>query len=362
MPNLASPNLHRFPLWIRWCALLTCSVLAAACLDAIHLPAALLLGPMAVGILFSVSGANMRISNPMFSIAQGVLGMMVANSLPLSAWSEVGQQWYILVAGTMATVISSGLLGYLLSRSSLLPGTTAIWGSAPGAASVMTLMSESYGADMRLVAVMQYLRVVFCVLGAALVASALGVTGIRSHEMEWWAPESWQGFAATLLLVLTCVTIGRYVRIPSGALLVTMMAGILVKSTGLMPIVLPHWLLAIAYATLGWGIGFRFTPTVLAHAARLMPYITLAVLALILANAGFALVLAYWADIDYLSAFLATSPGGADSVAIIAATTHSDLSFVMAMQITRFMVVLVVGPLLARWVSGKTSTRPLGDT
>ena len=38
----------------------------------------------------------------------------------------------------------------------MLPGTTALWGTSPGAASVMTIMAESYGADMRLVAFMQY--------------------------------------------------------------------------------------------------------------------------------------------------------------------------------------------------------------
>jgi uncharacterized membrane protein AbrB (regulator of aidB expression) len=62
-----------------------------------------------------------------------------------------------------------------------LPGTTAIWGSSPGAATAMTLMSESYGADMRLVAVMQYLRVVLVVLTASLVARLLlGAQGASS--------------------------------------------------------------------------------------------------------------------------------------------------------------------------------------
>lgn len=39
-----------------------------------------------------------------------------------------------------------------------------------------------------------------------------------------------------------------------------------------------------------------------------------------------------------LTAYLATSPGGADSVAIIAASAHVEISFVMAMQLARFLV------------------------
>jgi uncharacterized membrane protein AbrB (regulator of aidB expression) len=57
-----------------------------------------------------------------------------------------------------------------------------------------------------------------------------------------------------------------------------------------------------------------------------------------------------------LTAYLATSPGGADSVAIIAASTHVDVPFVMAMQMARFMLVLIVGPALARSVARWTGS------
>ena len=54
---------------------------------------------------------------------------------------------------------------------------------------------------------------------------------------------------------------------------------------------------------------------------------------------------------DAVTAYLATSPGGADSVAIIAQATPVDVPFVMAMQVLRFVAVLVVGPPLARAVA-----------
>jgi uncharacterized membrane protein AbrB (regulator of aidB expression) len=59
--------------------------------------------------------------------------------------------------------------------------------------------------------------------------------------------------------------------------------------------------------------------------------------------------------VDPLTAYLATSPGGMDSVAIIAAASDTvNVSFVMALQTARFLFVLVLGPaiarLVARWV------------
>jgi membrane AbrB-like protein len=77
-------------------------------------------------------------------------------------------------------------------------------------------------------------------------------------------------------------------------------------------------------------------------------------LALLGICALFAVALVIFAGIDPLSAYLATSPGGADSVAIIAASTKVDVPFVMAMQAGRFIVVLLIGPPLARFIATRS--------
>ena len=64
-----------------------------------------------------------------------------------------------------------------------------------------------------------------------------------------------------------------------------------------------------------------------------------------------AVLLVYAAGIDPLTAYLATSPGGMDAVAIIAASSNVDIAFVMAMQSLRFLIVLVAGPPLARFIA-----------
>ena len=86
------------------------------------------------------------------------------------------KQWPIFLIGIGTVIAFAAVLGVLLARWKVLPGTTAIWGSSPGAATAMVLMAEAFGADIRLVAVMQYLRVAFVGLIASIVAR------------EWAAP------------------------------------------------------------------------------------------------------------------------------------------------------------------------------
>ena len=66
---------------------------------------------------------------------------------------------------------------------------------------------------------------------------------------------------------------------------------------------------------------------------------------------GLAAMLTHLVGIDPLTAYLATSPGGIDSVAVIAASSQVDLSFVMALQAVRLVIVILLGPVIARLVA-----------
>ena len=70
---------------------------------------------------------------------------------------------------------------------------------------------------------------------------------------------------------------------------------------------------------------------------------------------GLAIGLFHFLNADPLSAYLGTSPGGVDSAAIIAASTKVDIAFVMALQIMRFLMTLLIGPSLSRYVANLSS-------
>jgi len=333
----------------RWSALIALSLVFAAALAALQLPAALLLGPMVAGILLAARGAVVQMPRAAFSFAQGVVGVMIASYLPRSIGGEIAANWPIFLIGVLSTIAAASLLGWLLTRSRVLPGTTAIWGSSPGAATAMTLMSESYGADLRLVAFMQYTRVTCCAVVAAVVARLFGTPAATTAlaAPDW----SSRGVLAALVVALIGAFLGVRLRIPGGALLLPMGIALVATFSGVANMALPTPILALGYAVVGWGIGMRFTPDVLRHAARAVPQVLGSILALIAICSGFGVALVVLAGVDPLTAYLATSPGGADSVSIIAASTKVDMPFVLAMQVARFFLVVVVGPAQARLLS-----------
>jgi len=344
---------------VQWLTLILLSAVFTAMFFALRVSAALLLGPMVAGIVIAASAGptadSIKVPKAPFYVSQALIGCMIAQIIPLSIFSEIRHDWLLFLCSVLSVLIASCTLGYLLTRWQVLPGSTAIWGSFPGAATAMTLMAEAFGEDVRLVAFMLYLRVVFVALVASVIQRIVvghEGGGAGFPHPAWLQPVHWQGLVETALLVAGGILIARRFRIPAGPMLVPMFVGIALQDLGWMRIELPAMVLALAYAFVGWTIGLRFTRKIIAAAWKAMPRVVLSILTLLAVCGGLSLILVKVAGVDPLTAYLAMSPGGADSVAIIASSSHVDVPFVMSMQIARFLFILVFGPAIAKGLAG----------
>lgn len=338
----------------RWSALVLASTALSALLLWLQLPAAVLLACLACACASALATrAPLALPRRAFRLSQGLLGCMMAASLQPRQLQPVLHEWPLMLGVTLAVVAASALLGLWLTRRRILPGSTALWGMSPGGAAAMVLMAEAYGADVRLVAFMQYTRVLMVTLLAAAVAHALApqAPSFAAPAAPWWGAPEPAALLLTAALVLGGDLLAQRLGMASGPLLLPLAGAVLVQSVwGLAP-ALPPALLALAYAGIGWSIGLRFTPAIVRHALGALPAVLLAMALLIALGLALAALLVLVIDVDPLTAYLATSPGGMDTIAVIAATSAVDAGFVMALQLARFVFVLVLGPALTRWLA-----------
>jgi len=339
-----------------WALLLATSLFMGSILHLLSFPAAFLIGAMLAGIAFSTRGTRLVLPRKLFVCAQALIGCSVANSINADILVTIAGNWWIMILIVTSTILAGALVGWLLTRSQALPGTTAAWGSTPGAAAAMVSMAEHYGADFRLVALMQYLRVFVVILSASSVAHYL-ISGVSLVPDETTITPSILAFGdvppllSGLAVAITGGWIGQRLRIPAGALLVPMLLGAIVHSGGIAEIRQPFWLQAIAALWLGWYVGLGFNRRFLTNAIGILPQLLFSAILLI----GFCLIpawlLVYTLQIDPLTAYLSTSPGGLDSLVLIAMSSRADVPFVVAVQTLRLFLVILTGPFIARFIS-----------
>ncbi|MGO1297311.1 MAG: AbrB family transcriptional regulator [Vibrio sp.] len=334
----------------RWFALAIISLPIALGFHYLSVPAAFLLGPMLTAILFAQKNVELRPHRQIINFAQAVLGLMISQALSMSALNAISQNLSLFIGGVLSVLIASTALSALLAYRRIVPGTAAIWGSSPGAAAAMTLLAQDYGADVKIVALMQYLRVILVTLTAAVVTHlfmpANHLPTEHTHLIDSNIDHT--GLLKTLILIAVILVVSQRIKLPSGPLMLGIASGLAVNYWHDFTVTLPQLLLLASYSIIGWHIGSKFTGNATRYTLKILPNIFLSITLLI----GFCGILSWglvrYFGIDPLTAYLAMSPGGADAIAIIAASSHHiDLPFVMAMQTCRLLFMLIFGPMLA---------------
>ena len=316
---------------------------------------------VAIFVALTMPGRRPRVPAWARLTAQAIVGCVLAASFVPAIVAVVVSEWLAVGLALSGTLVMSLLGAALLSRIALIDERTARLGTMPGAASGMLAMSDALGADIRLVAIMQYGRIVLVVASATAVASfGLGTppeesaSSVVQNSTPGGSVESLlvQGtgyvYALTGLIALVGMLVGIRLRLPAGVLLGPLLLGIGLEEAGVVHVAVPNALSLAAFALIGIYAGLLFDRSSLRQVWRLLPVIFISTMALIAACAALGWVFAALTGTDYLTAYLATTPGAIESVAIIAVDSNADSSLVLAVQMLRVFTVVVVGSVLGR--------------
>jgi membrane AbrB-like protein len=341
--------------WLVDATLVLAGALAATVvLDALDLPSPSLFGGLLAGLVRGLTvSRRLAVPRPGVTAAQALIGVSVGSLVDLGTLAAIGRNWLPVLLVTVATLALSVVAGLLMR---LQPGVSRVTGAfamIAGGASGITAMSRELGADDRMVAVLQYLRVLIIVVLMPVAATA--VFGAEQGSGKTLAEEGGPGWPAGLLFAVVCVVVGlplaRLLRIPVPALLGPMLVAAGLDLSGLARgAQLPVALELAAFLVIGLMVGLNFTRASLRTIGRALPLALVIILGLIAACAGLGAVLTVTTGASALDAYLATTPGGLYAVLATARDGGADATFVLAVQVLRLFVMLLSAPLLARWL------------
>ena len=340
----------------RWTCLIAATAGAGWALGALGLPSSYLFGALLAGIATALLAPDRLAVPPVgFTAAQAVAGVVAGTLLDSSSLDAIAGAWLPLALVTAATLAISLAAGALLARvTSLDPATTALGMVAGGAAGIVS-MARELGADDRLVAFMQYLRVlVIVLLTPVLVAVAFGGAAGGGGAAADAALGDARGWLLTAGAAAVGAAAGRRTGVPGATLLGPMaIAALLALALPGGDFDVPPLLRDVAFALIGLEVGLRFTLPTIRQLGRLLIPVLAAVLGVIAASGLLAVALDVTTSVSLRDAYLATTPGGIYAVVAVAVGANADAAFVLAAQGLRLVAMITLAPVVVRWLVGR---------
>jgi membrane AbrB-like protein len=335
-------------------ALLSCILIAGSACASAHLPASWLIGSMVVSAVFAMHNwSAINVHRNAYLLIQAVIGISLSGTFSPSSLQVLAQHWLpvtLVVVLMMLFTIANAI--YLMRVGKVHPAT-AMLGSLPGGAGEMTAISESFGADPRLVSVIQYVRLLIIILSVSLISHAAGEFISRFHfaavqvantePIRELPPLTLANFAICSAVALSGGWLGTISKIPAGTLMVPMVFALVLSASG-HPISWPAPVLAFSYAIMGMMIGARFDNSTLEHLKKLYKPLLSTTVSLMTASVLLACLFVCMMPVNALSSYLAATPGGLDSIAVMASELHADATVVLTVHFLRLILVLLLGP------------------
>lgn len=321
--------------------------------ELLGLPSAVLFGSLLGGMAHALTSVTtLELPAAAFRLGQALLGVIMGATVSLASLGRMREDAVAITLVTLGTIAVSLVAGRLLAvRRDVSPATGAFAMIAGGASGIVAL-ARDLGADERVVTVVQYLRVFIVLLTLPLVTAVVfrPERGLGTAEV---APArllpslAYVGIALALGLL-----VARLVPITTAILLGPLLVGAALSESGrLGEVTVPEPVEWLAYGLIGVQVGLRFTRASLRSIARMLPAVTAIIVGMIATTAVMGALLAWLTPVDGLTAYLATTPGGLFAVLATAADSGSDVTYVMAVQLVRLLVILALTPLLARWLA-----------
>ncbi len=341
-------HVPRLALVSRWLLVGATTLAASIAVAAAGLPSQALLGALAVGIAYSLSAGRRPLQTPGWALtaAQTLLGVTIGGQLKSSTLQAILGDWAPIVLVSVATIVVSILAGLSLSRLTSVDRPTALLGMIAGGAEGIVVMADELDTDARLVAFMQYLRVLIVVIAAPVVATLLhhAPPGPRT-TLPVTTPSA--GIETDLAFTLSCCVAGAGIAhrlaFPASALLTALVLTAGISVTGLAGTAqVPEALQQLTFAVIGLQVGLRFTAAAIRRASRLLPVLLATIAAILAACAGLGALLAALTGETFSDAYLATTPGGLAAVLAAALAGGGNASFVLAVQTLRLLAMLLV--------------------
>ena len=320
----------------------------------LSIPLAWMLGPMVVNIVASVRGAPVLVPHSVRVVTLCVIGVFLGGSFSPDLLDRAGEWALSLSLMILFIPLITIIASYYYRRFAGFDAPTAMFSGAPGTLTAMVIIGGESGADERMIALTQGLRVVVVVFLMPLVVTMAMATGPSSASfLPAGGPFLWSEGAMLLIAAVFGLGLARAFRLPTSAMTGAMLASAALYLFGLVSWRPPDLALWVCLWILGSAIGSRFSTVTPQTFFRVSRHAIAATALVISVSAIFAFGVSEITGAAFLTTLLSFTPGGVAEMCLIAIAFDIDPAFVAVHHLVRIAILITLAPLAAKWVASR---------
>ena len=333
--------------WALLLAGLAIGLVGAVLFILLTLPLPWIIGPIFTTSLAGLSGVRLWIPTwlrlPSFWIVGTVFGLTIT--------AQIGEQFFrwlpsiaLVVFYTIAIVTPITL--YLIHVAKLDP-LTAYFSATPGGLVTMLALAQSYGADVKTVSLIQSMRlivVIFTIPLAFRIFSSYAPPASMNLSFVLANPD----YLALIFLgvvVPTSYVIAKCLRFPAPFVLGPLIGVAVLKLSGHVDTDIPSGVISCALLVIGVSIGAMFFGVHFREAAKKLFHGAMVGVLMLVLGVVFAMIGMLIVDEPFEILILAFNPGGFAEMSLVAFGLGYDVTFVLAHQLARILVIMAFAPL-----------------
>ncbi len=325
--------------------------------QALHLPLGMLLGSLVVTGGMALAGARPfgvtpAVPEPLRFFFVPIIGVSIGGAFTPQLLREATGWWPSLVALLFFLPLALGAGYFIYHRLGGLPKATAFFGAVPGGLIETVVLGEQAGADPRMLTLLQFLRLILCIVLVPLAFTFATGHAVGSASGVQMAGASVPiGASDTLVMVICAVAgfqLGRRLGFPAAIMTGPILLSALAHLTGLTQAVPPGWAVLGTQLVVGTSLGGRFAGLPRAVMGRAFGLALLNTCVMLTLAMGFAAGLSAWVNEPIPAVFLAFSPGGVAEMSLVALSLHMSVVYVSIHHIARIVLSVMLAQVLSR--------------
>ena len=283
-------------------------------------------------------------------IFMAIIGSMIGSRFSPELLSLLPQFWISGLAIVAFILIAHAGSFAIMRKLGRYKTLDAYFASLPGGIVDSTALAEEAGADLKIVTVQHFIRIILVVTAVPLLFLVVQGDVVGSLAGETLATALYDATDVVLILMIAGggLLIARLIRMPVSHMMGPLLLALVLSVSGVVSIDMPSWLLNLAQYMIGTALGAQFSGMSRRLLLRGLGVGAVAGIYMLLVGALFAWALTPRVPAEFGVLFVSFAAGGLAEMSLIALSLNFNPVVVALHHLARIFLTIWIGNFLSR--------------